>query len=79
MSNCETERFMPRPEVLRTTGFSNTTLWREVRKGRFPAPVAISPGRVGWLASAVQAWVESRASTARLQTASDPRDDQSSS
>lgn len=28
--------------------FSIGTLWNQVRDGRFPAPVRISPGRVAW-------------------------------
>jgi len=62
------ERFMSRPEVLRIAGFSATTLWREIRRGRFPAPSTTSPGRVGWLASSVNLWLRERAGTP-IQTA----------
>ena len=56
----QTDRIMRRPAVLAATGWSGTTLWRRVVDEEFPAPVDIGNGRVGWLASEVQAWIESR-------------------
>ena len=40
---------------------SRSTLWRMWRKGDFPKPISISPGRVGWLKSEVDAWKALRA------------------
>ena len=54
------DRFVGKPEVLRIVGFSPATLWREVRAGRFPAPVSISANRVGFLESEVKAWMADR-------------------
>jgi prophage regulatory protein len=54
------DRFVGKPEVLRIVGFSQATLWREVRAGRFPAPVPISANRVGFLESEVKAWMADR-------------------
>jgi prophage regulatory protein len=54
------DRFLPKPEVLRIAGFSAATLWREVKAGRFPAPVSISPNRIGFLESEVRAWIAAR-------------------
>jgi prophage regulatory protein len=51
------ERVLPKWEVLRITGFSGATLWREVQAKRFPAPISISPNRVGFLESEVQKWL----------------------
>jgi prophage regulatory protein len=51
------ERVLPKSEVLRITGFSGATLWREVQARRFPAPISISPNRVGFLESEVQEWL----------------------
>ena len=42
------------------TGLSLTTIWRLQKTGNFPARVQLSPGRVGVMASEVDAWVESR-------------------
>ena len=50
------DRFMREKEVLSVTSFSRTTLWREIKRGRFPKSVVISAGRVGWRESAVEAW-----------------------
>lgn len=50
------DRFMREKEVLCVTSFSRTTLWREIKRGRFPKSVVISAGRVGWRESAVEAW-----------------------
>jgi len=52
-----TERVLPKSEVLRITGFAAATLWREVRAKRFPAPIPISPKRVGFLESEIQEWL----------------------
>jgi predicted DNA-binding transcriptional regulator AlpA len=41
-------------------GFSRTHLWRLHRSGDFPNPRQLGPNRVGWLASEVIAWAESR-------------------
>lgn len=43
-------------EVMRRTGRSRTTLWRDVRAGRFPAPVKIGANRIGFLESEVMDW-----------------------
>lgn len=43
-------------EVMRRTGKSRTTLWRDVRAGRFPAPVKIGANRIGFLESEVMDW-----------------------
>ena len=37
-----------KPEVLRRTGYSDTTIWREEKAGRFPQRVQLSPMAVGW-------------------------------
>jgi prophage regulatory protein len=55
-----TDRILPKRQVLGRADFSSTTLWREVRAGRFPPPVKLSPNRVGWLESAVNAWIQER-------------------
>jgi len=54
------DRFLPRAEVLNVTGFSDTTLWREIRAKRFPPAVPLSKNRVGWPESAVRAWIADR-------------------
>ncbi len=50
---------LPLKEVqFRTGGKSRTTLWRDVRAGRFPAPVKVGRNRIGWLESEIEEWQE---------------------
>lgn len=53
------------PEVLRLAGLSKSGLDREIRAGRFPAAVRLSPDprsrAVGWSWRAVQEWIAQRA------------------
>jgi prophage regulatory protein len=51
------------PEVRARVGLSRTSIWRAVRRGDFPAPCRLGPNAVGWRASAIEAWIASRAPT----------------
>ncbi len=53
-------RMLRPPEVMARTGLSRTTLWRRVRAGTFPAPVELGKNSIGWPASAITDWLESR-------------------
>ncbi|MBI1197924.1 MAG: AlpA family phage regulatory protein [Phenylobacterium sp.] len=55
------ERLLAWRQVKDITGLSRTTAWRLQKVGDFPAPVVISPGRVGWREGEVAAWAASRA------------------
>jgi prophage regulatory protein len=50
---------LAKPAILELTSFSDTTLWRRVRDGSFPAPVRISANRIAWRRRDVAAWVQS--------------------
>lgn len=50
------DRFLRESEVLEATSLARSTLWREVKAERFPAPVPITAGRVGWRSSEVADW-----------------------
>ncbi len=41
-------RLLRWPEVHKRYGKSRTQVWRDVRAGKFPAPVQIGPNSVGW-------------------------------
>ena len=60
MADTDTDRLIPRPEVLQKLGISNSTLWRMIRDGDFPKPVQISARRVGWPSSEVAGEVQRR-------------------
>jgi prophage regulatory protein len=48
------------PELLEITGVSAATIWRWAKEGTFPAPVKLGPNSVGWRASVVRDWIDSR-------------------
>jgi predicted DNA-binding transcriptional regulator AlpA len=39
---------------------SDVSLWRLEKRGEFPQRVQISPGRVGWFESEINAWLQQR-------------------
>lgn len=53
-------RFLSEPDVVTLTGISRDTIRRLERKGMFPARRRLSPGRVGWLQSEIELWIEAR-------------------
>ncbi len=48
------------PDVMARTGLSRVTIWRRVRAGTFPPPIELGANSVGWPASEITAWLESR-------------------
>lgn len=46
--------------VRQKTGLSSATIYRYMARDLFPARRKLGPNRVGWLASEVRAWSESR-------------------
>lgn len=48
------------PAVLVATGLARSTVYREIRAGRFPAPVHVGPRLSAWLAAEVDAWIAER-------------------
>ena len=53
-------RYLAWREVAHETGLSRTTAWRLQKRGEFPRPYALSPGRVAYRADEVEAWRASR-------------------
>ena len=45
-------------DVRAATGLSRATVWRMVKAGTFPAPVALGKRAIGWRREAVESWVE---------------------
>jgi predicted DNA-binding transcriptional regulator AlpA len=48
------------PAVKSQTGLSESTIYRLIRLRQFPAPRKLGAHAVGWKASAVTTWCESR-------------------
>lgn len=55
-----TRRFLRRPEVVKKTGLSASTIFRLERAGNFPARRVLSPHCVAWLEDELDAWLEQR-------------------
>lgn len=55
---------LSREQTCRRIGFSPSTLYREVKRGAFPAPVQISARLIGWPESVIAAWLASRPAAA---------------
>jgi prophage regulatory protein len=53
----ETDRILRLPEVLHTTGYSRSSLYRAIRARRFPPPVGVGDRARGWRDSEIQAWI----------------------
>jgi prophage regulatory protein len=41
-------------------GRSRTQLWRDVRAGKFPAPLEVGSNAVAWRRSVIDGWIASR-------------------
>jgi prophage regulatory protein len=53
-----------RPQVEQATGLSRSTLYAMMADGAFPKPVKLGKRAVGWRASDIAAWLESRSESA---------------
>jgi prophage regulatory protein len=58
--DAEPLRILRRQEVARRTGRSIATIYRDIKLGRFPAPVPLSLFAVGWIESEVSDWIKAR-------------------
>jgi predicted DNA-binding transcriptional regulator AlpA len=44
----------------RTGNRSRVQIWRDVRAGKFPAPVEVGPNQIGWFDDEIDVWQASR-------------------
>ncbi len=56
MNDC----LLRREEVEKRVGLARSSLYREMRAGRFPLPVRVGPKAVRWVASEIEDWVAAR-------------------
>jgi prophage regulatory protein len=47
----QVKQFVPR---------GRTTLWKEVKEGRFPQPVRLGKAGIAWRSDEIEAWIDSR-------------------
>jgi predicted DNA-binding transcriptional regulator AlpA len=59
-SSASDDIFWSLKTVRQKTGLSSATIYRYMALNLFPARRKLGPNRVGWLASEVKAWGESR-------------------
>lgn len=52
--------FISFKEIQQITGMSRSTIYRQVKRGNFPKPRAISERKVGFLQVEFESWVEDR-------------------
>lgn len=57
------DRFLPLTEVERVTSLKKSKLYEMVKAGEFPPQKEVTVRRRAWLASEVQAWIQSRVQT----------------
>jgi prophage regulatory protein len=64
MSDEALSRLLPRREVLRLIGISNTTLWHWIKSGQFPEPLILNPTakfhKLAWKEDDIRQWIASR-------------------
>ena len=52
------DRAVKLPELIQLTGKSKTSIYREIKAGRFPAGVSIGFGARAWSLNGVNSWLE---------------------
>jgi prophage regulatory protein len=52
--------FLREPQVAALTGLSKSTRWRLEKHGEFPKKRQLSTNSVGWLASEIEEWIQTR-------------------
>jgi prophage regulatory protein len=70
-----TPRLLSWPVVRSRVPLSRATVWALRRKGKFPQPIAISPGRKAWIESDIDSWIAAGGCDAYAAPASAPPGD----
>lgn len=48
------------PQVVQKSGRSRASIYADIERGVFPAPISLGERSVGWLESEVDQWIDSR-------------------
>lgn len=59
------QRIIRLPEVKTKTGNSRSTIYEQIKRGTFPAPIGLGGRSVGWLEHEVDAWITARIEASR--------------
>jgi prophage regulatory protein len=55
---------MKRKDIVQFTGLCYTSIYNLEKLGKFPARRQLSPGRVAWIRTEVESWLNSRVALA---------------
>lgn len=69
-SNIKEMTFLRKASLLKSFKISNSTLWRWVKSGKFPAPIKMSNRISVWRFDEVMIWLESKDSSRCLKNIS---------
>lgn len=67
-----TVSLLRRPDVETRTGLSRSEIYRRVKDGSFPPPIALGAQAVAWPSSDIDAWIAERIRHARATPAASP-------
>ena len=54
------DRIVRKPELLERLGVSDNFIWRAEKEGKFPKRIQLGDCSVGWMASEIDAYFESK-------------------
>jgi predicted DNA-binding transcriptional regulator AlpA len=60
------EQMLRLPQVKLKIGLAGSTIWKGVKEGTLPPPVALGARAVAWRESELQAWIEVKVLAARI-------------
>ena len=60
MSKRQSRRIIRPKGVEEKIDRSRVQIWRDVRDGKFPAPIQLGPNAVGWFEDEIDDWLASR-------------------
>jgi prophage regulatory protein len=63
-TNSDSLDILPPRVVEKLLGVDGVTIWRMRRRGEFPSPIQLSPGRIGYRRADIERWLEQRAAAA---------------
>lgn len=59
------------PKVEALTGYKRSTIYKLIKEGKFPAPIALGDRASAWIESEIQGWIESRIAASRPERPKD--------
>lgn len=53
------------PEVIKKTGRSRSSIYADVKLGKFPKPISLGERAIGWIESEIEEWLHKRTAESR--------------